>query len=138
MELISSKAFNAGLGQMLKDLVTDGEKEHELFEDVEKIVFIPKESTMYVRVTAEFDGELRHDMEETCQPLLATFVLERLFFGFIPMTTAILLGTSVIIVLLFWLVGMPLLTWALGPQLIDETKKAAAEDSKNPESKKNK
>lgn len=145
MELLTPKAYTGGLGQMLKDLVgteAEGDKERRLYEDVEKIVFVPSEATMYVRVTASFDGELRHDAEEgsICrEPLLATFILEKLFFGFIPMTSAILLGTSVAVVLLFWLLGMPLLTWALGPQLIDETKKGGEAEAKTgPESKKNK
>jgi len=136
MELMTKEAYNTGFAKMIVDAVksvvgTEQAEENtgvQRFEDVDKITFIPAETVMYVRVTAEYDGEMRHDMEfDMCaKPLTATFVLERLLWSMLPMTTAILLGTCILVVLLFWLVGMPLLTWALGPQLIDETKKGAA------------
>jgi hypothetical protein len=139
MELMSGSVYHAGLPKKLvesvKQAIGAGEPEsedHRLFADVEKISFVPREPTMYIRVTAEFAGELRHDVDQSaaCKPLTATFVFEKLYWGFLPVTTAILLGTSLTVLLLFWLVGLPLLTWALGPQLIDETRKAQADAKK--------
>lgn len=140
MELISASVYNAGIPKKIVDSVKQAigaaqpasEEDHQIFTDVDKIVFTPRESTMYVRVTAEFAGELRQDLDRAaaCKPLSASFVFEKLYWGFIPVTTAILLGTSLAVLLLFWLVGLPLLTWALGPQLIDETKKAKADAKK--------
>lgn len=139
MELISASVYNAGIPskivESVKQAIGAGEPEsedHQIFTDVDKIVFTPREATMYVRVTAEFAGELREDLDRVaaCKPLTASFVFEKLYWGFVPVTTAILVGTSVAVLLIFWLVGLPLLTWALGPQLIDETKKAQAEAKK--------
>lgn len=148
MELMTQEAYKHSHHSILdsvKDLVTGRIEKHagtQLFEDVEKIVFVPPEPSMYVRVTAIYDGELRPDIEEeACKALLATFVLEKLFFGFIPVTMAVLLSTCVIIVILFWVVGMPLLTWALGPQLVEEARKAEEEEDAQEvpgETKKNK
>lgn len=88
---------------------------------------------MYVRVTADYTGEARQDKANadkalTCGPLRASFVVEKLYFNFIPCTTLYLVLTCVVVLLLFWLVGLPLLTWALGPQIIDKTKEGKKKD----------
>lgn len=144
MELLTKNAFNRGTAEKIMEsikritgeagITADGV---QVFDDVEKIKFKVTEPVMYVRVSADYNGELRPDMtHDQCEPLRLSIVVEKLIFGRIPFTTAILIGTSTVVLLFFWLVGMPLIDWALGPQLDDKTKKV--EQEKGKESKKNK
>ncbi len=60
----------------------DDEPYTESFNDVEKIVFMPVEPTMYVRVTADFNGEVRADRANEvalkCGPCRASFCIRNI------------------------------------------------------------
>lgn len=90
MELMTEAGLNSGMAKKILDSVkkvlggadgpaVDGDmiQDVQVFKNVEKISFKASESTMYVRVTAEFTGVARPDKAEdpatTCGPARVSF-----------------------------------------------------------------
>lgn len=104
-----------------------------LFTDVEKVIFTPLEETMYVKLTGEFDGVARPDKPlDACEPLRLVLVLERLYFGVIPQSMAIVLIAFVVIFVFFWLIGMPLVEKLLAPSVVEATTDKKKDGKKSP------
>lgn len=138
MELMTKESYNAGLSSRLYNTIKKAIKGDEqaesattdealqsgrhLFTNVDKVIFTPLESTMYVKVTGEFDGVARPDKPiDACQPLRIVLVLERLYFGVIPQSMTIVGLSFLGIFLFFWLIGMPLIERLLSPTVVEST-----------------
>lgn len=151
MELMTKEAYNAGLSTRLYNSIKKAIKGEEipenastdealqagrhLFTNVEKVTFTPIEETMYVKVTGEFDGVARPDKPlDACEPLRIVLVLERLYFGVIPQSMAIIGVAFLAIFVFFWLLGMPLIEKLLTPSVVEATadKKKNGKNSPSP------